>query len=168
MHPAALFNALVDTGSEVAVVEFATTALTRVGYTPVDSNQYRPRFPTLPEHQLSRWNRGYLHQLGDAAFLQVNALPTAPDLVVFMTDGVPNRYGGVAPLAPWRSLAAAEATANLTKRPSGAGGPWGANAGNQGLGSHIFAVGVAITAGDVPNLYRVLDNGGGGRQSPVS
>src|SRR5262249_22716512 len=87
----AFLNALSDTGSQVAIIDFSTDAQMQVPYTAVtpDSisnvfdpylvNKYKPSGST-------NWQ---------AAFQQVKAAnaqkdPVA-DLVVFMTDGDPNR-----------------------------------------------------------------------------
>ena len=146
-------SALLDTGSSVAIVEFAETADTPVPYTAVTAanitnvfdvylsatNLAGPQYHDGRVGQSTNWDDG---------FRKVNALPTPPDLVVFMTDGVPNASGTTgAACYPSRSSECGQASANITK----------ANTGNQGFGSHIFAVGVGIVPSDVANLYRVTD-----------
>ena len=177
----AFLGALQNTGSQVAIVEFATLGDVPVGYTPVTTasingtgvfaNYLSATNVTGPQYYDGRDsvdNGGTAWTNWDYAFYRVNGLPTAPDLVVFMTDGDPTAYGGHGGVSLQTNtngnaatLNAAEASANLTKLASGAGGPWGTNAGNQGLGSHNFGVGVG-TGVNLTNMYRVLDDGGAG------
>ncbi|MBN1873625.1 MAG: VWA domain-containing protein, partial [Anaerolineae bacterium] len=137
----ALLNALADTGSQVAVVEFSTSASTPIPYTEVSSG---------PDGTISEIFEPYVNNTGggpgynpngytnwDAALLEVEDIntagPVAP-LVVFFTDGVPNRwiddtYGtvqGSGTGASQEALDEAAATANIVKAQ----------------GSHIFVVGL--------------------------
>ena len=137
-------NALSNTGSSVAVVEFATTADTPVAYQQVTpatiSSVFDPYFAAAGAGYLNkRYYDGRLSNFTnwESAFVQVNQL-AAPDLVVFLTDGNPNTVvgGGAGNATTANAVSQARIQANITK----------ANGGNGGAGSHIFAVGVgAVT-----------------------
>jgi hypothetical protein len=134
-----MVNLLKDTGSQVAIVEFGTTADTPVPYTLVTASTIAsvftpyvatsgpgPRYYDGRVGQYTNWDDG---------LRQVNALPTPPDLVLFFTDGDPNTVhggsGGAATTA--QAIAAAVVQTDIIKN----------NGGNTpGTGSHIFAIGV--------------------------
>ncbi|MEZ4663485.1 MAG: VWA domain-containing protein [Caldilineaceae bacterium] len=157
-------DALQDTGSQVAIVEFATLGDTPIAYTEVTSanmgifNDYLSTSTSTPGPQYhdgrnSVDNGSTAYTNWDYAFHLVNLLATPPDLVVFVTDGDPTARGGYGSNALVTSstssqvanhLNAAESTANITK----------SNSGNQGSGSHIFAVGVGSGV-SISNLERV-------------
>lgn len=128
-----LLTSLIGTGTEVAIVEFAVTADTPVGYTPVTQSNidtvFAPYFSdTGPGFGGRRYFDGTLGPSTnwEAAFNQVDAL-AVPDLVVMVTDGDPNTVGsGPGGNAFGAAVAPAAAVANTVK----------------GEGSHILALGL--------------------------
>jgi hypothetical protein len=136
-----MVNLLKDTGSQVAIVEFATTADTPVPYTLVTAASIASTFnPYVSTDFATPGPQYYDGRVGqytnwDDGLRQVNALPTPPDLVLFFTDGQPNTvHGGNGGSASESvAIAAAVTQADIIKQ----------NGGNApGAGSHIFAIGV--------------------------
>lgn len=155
----AFANALANTGSRMAVVEFSSLARRPFNYTLVTSgwitssftpyinataggdytNRYNP-LEAAPGGNLTNWDDAL-----EEAML-INGTAVAP-LVVFVTDGVPNAYnadalgeaGGIGSISANQSLWRAIIEANSVKSQ----------------GSHILGVGVALSVTGLLNLQDV-------------
>lgn len=135
----AFLSALVNTGSQVAVVEFASEAITRFGWTPLSG----ANLTTLQNYLNNTYHNGDVGQWTNwqdamLATYSINAGGPVADMVVFMTDGDPTAYNDPSTGDP------------LTSQPEElamlyAFGP--ADAVRE-QGSHLFGIGIALTAGD--------------------
>ncbi|MEZ4584494.1 MAG: hypothetical protein R3A10_23170, partial [Caldilineaceae bacterium] len=141
---AGMLDSLEGTGSQVAIVEFATSADVPIGYTSVTpaniTNVFDPYLDT--DGSVDQYFDGRVGSFTnwEAGLAQVNGL-AAPDLVVFFTDGNPNTVISdpqtTGNASTEEAVLAAAAQADLIKT----------NGGNGGDGSHIFVVGVGgVTA----------------------
>ena len=141
---AGMLDSLEGTGSQVAIVEFATSADVPIGYTSVTpaniTNVFDPYLAT--DGSVDQYFDGRVgnYTNWEAGLAQVNGL-AAPDLVVFFTDGNPNTVisdpQATGNASTEEAVLAAAAQADLIKT----------NGGNGGSGSHIFVVGVGdVTA----------------------
>ena len=89
----AFVNGLVDSGAQLAVIDFSSTAGTVLLGGQVYNN-VTSAFATGPfaTYINSNYNpNGWTNW--EAAFAQVSALSTKPELVVFLTDGDPTAFG---------------------------------------------------------------------------
>ena len=113
----AIVDALVDTGSTLAVVEFSSAADVRIGATPLDASS-RDGF----DGYIAGFSAGGSSNLGAGL---AAAAAGSPDLTVVVTDGVVNAGGA----NPGEELAFAVEQANQLKA----------------VGSRIVAIGVGNT-----------------------
>jgi len=137
----AFLNALVDTGSEVAIVEFSSSAITPFDWTPLNS----ANLTTLEDYLDNDYHNssiGLYTNWQDAmlAAYDINAGGPVADMVVFMTDGDPTAYndsnGDPVEAEPEElAMLYAYGPADLVR----------------GQGSHIFGIGVGLgTTAGVP------------------
>ncbi len=134
----AFLNAMVNTGSKVAVVEFASSAVTRYGWMPLNS----ANLTTLEDYLDNTYHNGDVGnwtnwQAAMLATYAINAGGPVADMVVFMTDGDPTAYndsngnpltGQSERLAMLHAFGPADQV--------------------RGQGSHLFGIGVGLTTGD--------------------
>ena len=153
----AFANGLIDTGAQVAVVEFNSQART----VPLSGNVYNTITPAFTGGAFTN----YVNALGPGetyspgsysspnyytnwqdAFTKVSALPQRPDLVVFLTDGDPTaRSTGATtfetgfPEGSYLTLQPAFAGANALKN----------------AGAHVLAMGVGAAVGTPNSAVRL-------------
>ena len=110
---------LVGTNTEIAIVSFAESATTDLGYRSVLGGEHRP--------VLNAINSVYTSRLGggtnwDHGLSEVDGFAINPDLVLMVTDGNPtlSRSSGDASRVNWGDFTEAVTSANLIKSGGGA------------------------------------------------